>query len=97
MSKVSTRHMRMLSMIPRSPRKITVADLRRHLESEQIVITQRTIQRDLLELAEQLPLISDEGKASDGVGRRMRPSRGCRGSARNQRSPTNCWPGSHPR
>ncbi len=63
MSKVSTRHMRMLSMIPRSPRKITVADLRRHLESEQIVITQRTIQRDLLELAEQLPLISDEGKA----------------------------------
>ena len=56
------RQWKMLSMIPRLPRKIGTADLMQKLEDADFNIDLRTIQRDLNQLSEVLPLTSDQAK-----------------------------------
>jgi predicted DNA-binding transcriptional regulator YafY len=50
----------MLNMIPRKPRKLSVADIQLKLAGEGYAVTARTIQRDLNALSRRFPLISDE-------------------------------------
>lgn len=47
-------------MIPRYPLKITAKELHSRLQSEQFVVTKRTVERDLLALSKLFPLVSDE-------------------------------------
>lgn len=56
------RQWKMLRMIPRLPRKIGTADLMRKLEAADFNVDLRTIQRDLNQLSEVLPLTSDQAK-----------------------------------
>lgn len=56
------RQWKMLRMIPRLPRKIGTADLMQKLEDADFNIDLRTIQRDLNQLSEVLPLTSDQAK-----------------------------------
>ena len=56
------RQWKMLRMIPRLPRKIGTADLMQRLENSDFTVDLRTIQRDLNQLSEVLPLISDQAK-----------------------------------
>lgn len=56
------RQWKMLRMIPRLPRKIGTADLMQRLEEADFTIDLRTIQRDLNQLSEVLPLTSDQAK-----------------------------------
>ena len=53
------RQWHMLRLMPRYPQKITVQDVRRHLEGEGFEITERSIQRDLNELSSSFPLCCD--------------------------------------
>lgn len=53
------RQWHMLRLMPRYPHKITVQDVRRHLEGEGFEITERSIQRDLNELSCSFPLCCD--------------------------------------
>jgi len=53
------RQWHMLRLMPRYPHKITVQDVRRHLEGEGFEITERSIQRDLNELSGSFPLCCD--------------------------------------
>lgn len=50
----------MLHAIPRAPRKISVRDLHSWLTNADFTVTERTIQRDLQELAQVFPLVVDE-------------------------------------
>ena len=50
MSDTLLRQWTMLRHIPRHPRRISVHDLRAHLAEQGYTTTERTIQRDLLEL-----------------------------------------------
>lgn len=54
------RHLLLLQMIPRYPRKIDTATIERQLAQEGIVIHRRSIQRDLDSLSALFPLESDE-------------------------------------
>lgn len=54
------RQWHMLRLIPRSPIKITVQDLRDRLLTAEFDVTERTIQRDLHELAQVFPLVVDD-------------------------------------
>lgn len=54
------RQWHMLRAVPRHPRRIAVADLKVMLDSAGFVVTARTIQRDLMELSNVFPLVSDE-------------------------------------
>lgn len=56
------RQWKMLRMIPRLPRKIGTADLMQKLEDADFNVDLRTIQRDLNQLSEVLPLTSDQAK-----------------------------------
>ena len=56
------RQWKMLRMIPRLPRKIGTADLMQKLEDADFTVDLRTIQRDLNQLSEVLPLTSDQAK-----------------------------------
>lgn len=49
----------MLRLVPRFPRKITVQALRQALRDEGYIVTDRTVQRDLIELSNIFPLTSD--------------------------------------
>lgn len=52
--------MAMLRMVPRSPRSITAPELQKRLLGEGFKVEVRSIQRDLLKLSADYPLISDE-------------------------------------
>ncbi|MBI3713742.1 MAG: WYL domain-containing protein [Burkholderiales bacterium] len=54
------RQWHMLRMLPRSPSKTTAQELRERLLSAGFDVSARTIQRDLIELAQIFPLIVDE-------------------------------------
>ena len=54
------RQWHLLRAIPRYPRRIGVPELRGLLETAGFGVTARTIQRDLIELSEVFPLVSDE-------------------------------------
>ena len=54
------RQWHMLHALPRAPRRITVQQLRSHLNDAEFAVTERTIQRDLQELAQVFPLVVDE-------------------------------------
>lgn len=54
------RYLVMLQHIPRQPQKIDPASLREKLYSQGFAVTVRTIQRDLNELSEVFPLVTDE-------------------------------------
>jgi predicted DNA-binding transcriptional regulator YafY len=54
------RFLTMLRMLPRAPRKIDTATLERRLRDEGYIVTRRTIQRDLHQLARTFPLLCDE-------------------------------------
>lgn len=56
------RHWRMLREIPRHPRRISTADLKKRLSEAGFETTLRTIQRDLIKLSEALPLLADDAK-----------------------------------
>lgn len=60
MRQTMQRHWCMLRLVPRAPQKITAGELCRRLASESFIVTERTIQRDLVELSALFPLISDE-------------------------------------
>jgi len=60
MSDTLMRQWQMLRLIPRHPLKISTADLIQRLADEGFETTQRTIQRDLLNLSDIYPLVSDE-------------------------------------
>ena len=50
----------MLQLIPRSPRKVSVQKINKQLNVHGYETTDRTIQRDLIKLSKNFPLISDE-------------------------------------
>lgn len=52
----------MLRMIPRSPRRIGTGDLFQRITDAGFAVDLRTIQRDLNNLAEVLPLAADQSK-----------------------------------
>lgn len=54
------RQWHMLRLVPRAPAKITVQDIRARLASADFEVTERTVQRDLNELAQVFPLTVDE-------------------------------------
>jgi len=54
------RQWQMLRLIPRSPSKISTAELLQTLAEEGFEATQRTVQRDLMKLSDIYPLVSDE-------------------------------------
>jgi predicted DNA-binding transcriptional regulator YafY len=54
------RQWHMLRVIPRHPRRITVREIQARLEAESFAVTARTVQRDLMELSNAFPLVSDE-------------------------------------
>ncbi len=54
------RQWHMLHAIPRAPRKVSVQELRSRLSDAEFTVTERTIQRDLQELAQIFPLVVDE-------------------------------------
>ena len=54
------RQWHMLRGIPRYPHKVTVANLGRLLEAAGFVVTTRTLQRDLVELSDEFPLLADD-------------------------------------
>ena len=56
------RQITMLNHIPRSPRKISAANLAEQLERDGYSTTLRTVQRDLNELAREFPLESDNAR-----------------------------------
>jgi len=60
MRQTMQRHWCMLRLVPRAPQKITAGELCRRLASESFVVTERTVQRDLVELSALFPLVSDE-------------------------------------
>jgi predicted DNA-binding transcriptional regulator YafY len=49
----------MLRLVPRFPQKITVQALRQSLRDESYIVTDRTVQRDLIELSNVFPLTAD--------------------------------------
>ncbi len=60
MSDTLMRQWQMLRMIPRHPAKISTSEIQRRLADEGFVITQRTIQRDLVRLSGIYPLVCTE-------------------------------------
>ena len=60
MSEVLHRHLEMLRMIPRLPKKIAVQKIVANLEKIGYHTSARTIQRDLVKLSKIFPLVSDE-------------------------------------
>lgn len=54
------RQWNMLRMLPRAPGKISVRDLAQRLSDAEFPVTERTIQRDLQELAAVFPLVVDD-------------------------------------
>jgi predicted DNA-binding transcriptional regulator YafY len=52
----------MLQLLPRHPRSITAARLREQLAERGFERTERSIQRDLLELSEHFPVLADESQ-----------------------------------
>lgn len=61
MADAALRQILMLKRVPRAPRKITTKELQAYLrEQEDMKVTERTIQRDLLALVEHLPLLCDD-------------------------------------
>lgn len=54
------RHWAMLKKIPRYPATITAADLKKKLDADGLIVSERTIQRDLLALSDDFSLLADE-------------------------------------
>ena len=54
------RQWHMLRAIPRHPRRISVREIRASLDVAGFSVTARTVQRDLMELSNAFPLVSDE-------------------------------------
>ncbi|GGX77135.1 WYL domain-containing protein [Massilia dura] len=54
------RQWNMLRLIPRSPQKISAAELRERLSAADFPVTKRTVERDLNELAAVFPLVVDD-------------------------------------
>lgn len=54
------RQWHMLQAIPRGPRRVSVRELHSRLTDAEFTVTERTIQRDLQELAQVFPLLVDE-------------------------------------
>lgn len=62
MSDTLLRQWRMLREVPRHPRRISTADLKKRLDAAGFETTLRTIQRDLVKLSAVLPLQADDTK-----------------------------------
>lgn len=60
------RHLAMLRLIPRSPRKVDAGTLQRQLAGTGFTVTQRTIRRDLDKLSANLPLVCDDRNKPHG-------------------------------
>jgi hypothetical protein len=60
MSSAIVRQWLILSMLPLRPRRIDTSAIEARLRSRGIDIHRRTIQRDLIELAEVFPIVADE-------------------------------------
>ena len=54
------RQWHLLTLLPRGPGRIDTTTLEKRLRARGVVVHQRTIQRDLVELARVFPLVSDE-------------------------------------
>lgn len=61
-----SRQWHMLRIVPRTPRRITVQELRQCLKGEGFETTDRTIQRDLVALSSHFPLVDDEERKPFG-------------------------------
>ncbi len=70
MNETLSRQWAMLKRIPRAPRKVTTNQLQEHLAGLGKDITIRSIQRDLISLSREFPLVCDEGKPSGWSWRR---------------------------
>lgn len=53
------RHLKIIRMVPRHPRKISVGDLHSQLRAEGYRITRRTVERDFQQLSEIFPIVVD--------------------------------------
>lgn len=60
------RQWHMLQAIPRGPRRVSVRELHSRLTDAEFIVTERTIQRDLQELAQVFPLLVDESSKPFG-------------------------------
>lgn len=60
MSATILRQWHVLMMLPRSPRRIDTGAIESRLRERGIEVHRRTIQRDLIELAEVFPIVADE-------------------------------------
>lgn len=60
MSEPLLRQWEMLRLLPRSTGKVTAAELQKSLEERGFRVSQRTVQRDLLELSRIFPIANDE-------------------------------------
>jgi len=60
MSATILRQWLVLTMLPRPPRRIDTGSIEARLRERGIEVHRRTIQRDLLELAEVFPIVADE-------------------------------------
>jgi predicted DNA-binding transcriptional regulator YafY len=60
MSSTILRQWLVLGMLPRPPRRIDTGSIEARLRDRGIEVHRRTIQRDLLELAEVFPIVADE-------------------------------------
>lgn len=66
------RQLQMLQLIPRSPAQVTVAELTGSLAELGFVVTGRTVQRDLNDIASVMPLeCNDKSKPYGWVGSHM--------------------------
>lgn len=76
MSKKVARIVDMLELIPKLPRKISVARLHDHLTGMGYSVTERSIQRDLHAISEYFPLVSDERNKPYGWSKQSRDPSG---------------------
>ena len=60
LSATTLRQWHVLTMLPRSPRRIDTGAIESRLRERGIEVHRRTIQRDLIELAEVFPIVADE-------------------------------------
>ncbi len=62
MSDTLLRQLKMLELVPRTPRKTTLAELEQRLHERGFTSTRRTLERDILQLSRIFPLVGDEHK-----------------------------------
>ena len=72
MATPTLRQIAMLELIPRSPRKTYIKELKEKLADRGFEIDERSIQRDLVALERTLPLVCDARDKPYGLGQNQR-------------------------